>query len=274
MEISVRGVDKRFAARGREVFALRDASLEVRPNEFLTLLGPSGCGKSTLLQIIAGLEESSAGKVEFRGERKASGPMTTMVWQKYALFPWRTVLGNVVFGSEVRRMKKRERLERGLEFINVVGLDGFEDAYPHELSGGMQQRAALARALCNDPEILLMDEPLAALDAQTRALMQVELLRIWDRYRKTVVYVTHSIDEAVLLGDRIAVMTARPGRIKEIIPVTLPRPRTLDMLTTHEFHAIAHHAWSSIKAEFENLSSRLNPQDAGSAPATDVRAGA
>lgn len=272
MEISVRGVDKRFAARGREVFALRDAGLEVRANEFLTLLGPSGCGKSTLLQIIAGLEESTAGQVEFRGERKASGPMTTMVWQKYALFPWRTVLGNVVFGSEVRGVKKRERLERGRNFITVVGLEGFEDAYPHELSGGMQQRAALARALCNDPEILLMDEPLAALDAQTRALMQVELLRIWDRYRKTVVYVTHSIDEAVLLGDRIAVMTARPGRIKEIIPVTLPRPRTLDMLTTREFHAIADHAWSSIKAEFEGLSSRPAPQDADSAPATEVRA--
>jgi len=272
MEISVRGIDKRFAARGREVFALRDTSLEVHANEFLTLLGPSGCGKSTLLQIIAGLEASSAGQVEFRGDRKACGPMTTMVWQKYALFPWRTVLGNVVFGSEVRRMKKRERLERGRDFIRVVGLEGFEDAYPHELSGGMQQRAALARALCNDPEILLMDEPLAALDAQTRALMQVELLRIWDRYRKTVVYVTHSIDEAVLLGDRIAVMTARPGRIKEIIPVTLPRPRTLDMLTTHEFHAIADHAWSSIKAEFETLSSRPAPHDADTAPATELRA--
>ncbi len=253
MEIHIREVDKRFVARGREVFALRAASLEVHSNEFLTLLGPSGCGKSTLLQIVAGLEPATGGSIEFSGERHSSGPTTTMVWQKYALFPWRTVLENVVFGCEVRGVEKRKRMERAREFVLAVGLQGFEDAYPHELSGGMQQRAALARALCNDPEILLMDEPLAALDAQTRALMQVELLRVWDRFRKTVVYVTHSIDEAVLLGDRIAVMTARPGRIKELIPVTLPRPRTLDMLTTPEFHAISDRAWSSIKAEFDSI---------------------
>lgn len=251
MKISAFNIGKRFDVRGREVVALREASLDVREGEFLTLLGPSGCGKSTLLQIIAGLESASSGTVSFSGTRTASGPITTMVWQRYALFPWRTVRQNVVFGCEVRGMGRAERLARAKQFIESVGLKGFEDAFPHELSGGMQQRVALARALCNDPEILLMDEPLAALDAQTRAVMQVELLRIWDQYKKTVVYVTHSIEEAVLLGDRIAVMSARPGRIKEIIDVTLPRPRTLDMITTPEFHALADRAWNSIKAEFD-----------------------
>lgn len=251
MRISVSNVDKRFFARRREVVALDKANLEVRDGEFLTLLGPSGCGKSTLLQIIAGLETASAGSVDFSGKRTATGPMTTMVWQRYALFPWRTIQQNVVFGCEMRGMARRERFERAAHFIDTVGLKGFEDAFPHELSGGMQQRVALARALCNDPEILLMDEPLAALDAQTRAVMQVELLRIWDLYKKTVVYVTHSIDEAVLLGDRIAVMSARPGRVKEVIDVTLPRPRTLDMITTSAFHSLADRAWTSIKEEFD-----------------------
>ncbi|MBX3121556.1 MAG: ABC transporter ATP-binding protein [Nitrospira sp.] len=251
MRISVSNVDKRFSVRGREVNALNKASLEVRDAEFLTLLGPSGCGKSTLLQIIAGLEPATGGKVSFEGRRTASGPVTTMVWQRYALFPWRTIKHNVAFGCEMRGMPRGERMARAQHFIENVGLIGFEEAFPHELSGGMQQRVALARALCNDPEILLMDEPLAALDAQTRTVMQVELLRIWDQYKKTVVYVTHSIDEAVLLGDRIAIMSARPGRIKEVIPVTLPRPRTLDMLTTPEFHKLADHAWNSIKEEFD-----------------------
>lgn len=251
MRISVSNVDKTFSVRGREVNALNKASLEVREGEFLTLLGPSGCGKSTLLQIIAGLESASGGSVKFDGTRIAGGPITTMVWQRYALFPWRTIRQNVVFGCEMRGMPRAERMQRAQHFIESVGLRGFEEAFPHELSGGMQQRVALARALCNDPEILLMDEPLAALDAQTRAVMQIELLRIWDQYKKTVVYVTHSIDEAVLLGDRIAVMSARPGRIKEIIPVTLPRPRTLDMITTPEFHSLADRAWNSIKEEFD-----------------------
>jgi len=251
VKITATNIDKRFSVRGRDVIALNNASIEVREGEFLTLLGPSGCGKSTLLQIVAGLESATGGTVSFSGARTASGPITTMVWQRYALFPWRTVRQNVVFGCEVRGMGRAERVARAQQFIESVGLRGFEDAFPHELSGGMQQRVALARALCNDPEILLMDEPLAALDAQTRAVMQVELLRIWDQYKKTVVYVTHSIEEAVLLGDRIAVMSARPGRIKEIIDVTLPRPRTLDMITTLEFHALADRAWNSIKAEFD-----------------------
>ncbi len=252
MRIFAKGISKTYAARGREVVALRETSLEVRDGEFLTLLGPSGCGKSTLLQIIGGLEAASAGAVAFEGKRVGEGPVTTMVWQRYALFPWRTVRDNVAFGCEVRGTPRAARRAQAQKFIDIVGLKGFETAYPHELSGGMQQRAALARAICNDPDILLMDEPLAALDAQTRAFMQIELLRIWDQLRKTVVYVTHSIEEAVLLGDRIAVMTARPGRIKEIIPVTLPRPRTLAMLTTREFHELSDRAWTSIKEEFDS----------------------
>lgn len=261
MRIVVDNVSKQFVARGRNVNALKNVNLGIESNEFLTLLGPSGCGKSTLLMMIAGLEKLSGGKIEFEGNRTSNGPLTTMVWQKYALFPWRTVRRNVGFGCEVRRVAAAERVKRVEHFINAVGLNGFEDAYPHELSGGMQQRVALARALCNEPEVLLLDEPLAALDAQTRALMQLELLRVWDSHRKTSVYVTHSIDEAVLLGDRIAVMSARPGRIKEIIPVTLPRPRTLDMMTSPEFHAIADKAWLSIKAEFDSLStSGAGPQ--------------
>ena len=249
MRVSIRNASKTYRARGREVGALEDISLEVAEREFLTLLGPSGCGKSTLLLLIGRLEALSAGTIDFEGERHSGGPLTTMVWQKYALFPWRTVLHNVAFGCEVRGMAKSARLTHARSLIDVIGLRGFEDSYPHELSGGMQQRVALARALANDPEVLLMDEPLAALDAQTRAVMQIELLRIWDKYRKTVVYVTHSIEEAVLLGDRIVVMSARPGRIREIIPVTLPRPRTLDMIVTPEFHAIADHAWKAIKSE-------------------------
>jgi len=250
VRIHVSNVEKIYQARGRSVHALDRTSLDVGDNEFVTLLGPSGCGKSTLLQIIAGSDGATRGEVTFSGKRRSSGPVTTMVWQKYALFPWRTVSRNLAFGCEVRGVPRAETANRIRHFIDVVGLKGFESAYPHELSGGMQQRVALARALCNDPEILLMDEPLAALDAQTRTLMQIELLRIWELYKKTVVYVTHSIDEAVLLGDRIAVMAARPGRIKEIIPVDLPRPRTLDMVTSRAFHEIADRAWTSIRAGF------------------------
>lgn len=251
MKIVAADISKHFLARGRKVLALDNANLEVQDGEFLTLLGPSGCGKSTLLQIIGGMESPSSGTLRFEGQRSGSGPITTMVWQRYALFPWRSVKDNVAFGCEVRGMSRARRHERAQQFIDIVGLKGFESAYPHELSGGMQQRVALARAICNDPDVLLMDEPLAALDAQTRAVMQIELLRIWGQFRKTVVYVTHSIEEAVLLGDRIAVMTARPGRVKEIIAVPLPRPRTLDMLTAPEFHALADRAWRSIKDEFD-----------------------
>ena len=246
--LTLEGITHRYV-EGTAVEALAPISFQVSAGEFVCLLGPSGCGKTTLLLIIAGIEEASCGSVTFNGVRKAEGPLTTVVWQGYALFPWRTVRDNILFGPEVRGVSREERYRRAERFIELVQLKGFENHYPHELSGGMKQRVALARALCTDPEVLLMDEPLAALDAQTRALMQIELLRIWSEFGKTVVYVTHSIEEAVLLGDRVAVMTARPGTIKEIIEVKLTRPRSLDMIRSMEFHHLCDHAWKSIQEE-------------------------
>src|SRR5262247_2448153 len=207
-----------------QVVALGDISMDVEQGEFLVFVGPSGCGKSTLLQIIAGLEEPGSGTIDV--SRSADGQKQTgMVFQEFALFPWRTVLENIVFGPEVRSVPRAQREANAQKLIELVRLRGFEHRYPHELSGGMRQRVALARALANDPAILLFDEPLAALDAQTRRVLQDELARIWAQTGKTFVYVTHSLEEAVLLGSRIVLMTARPGRIKRILEVTLPRPR-------------------------------------------------
>jgi NitT/TauT family transport system ATP-binding protein len=228
--LALRDVGKAWliARTGERVSALDAITLDVAPGEFLILVGPSGCGKSTLLQIMAGLEAPSSGEVRFPpGASGEGGKLTSMVFQDYALFPWRTVLGNVAFGPEVRGVPRREREARARRLIELVNLRGAEARYPHELSGGMRQRVALARALANDPQILLFDEPLAALDAQTRRVMQDELLRIWAETGKTFVYVTHSLEEAVLLGSRIVLMTAGPGRIKEIADVTLRRPRHL-----------------------------------------------
>src|SRR5574341_1147178 len=208
------------------VVALGGISLDVQQGEFLVFVGPSGCGKSTLLQIIAGLEEAGSGTFEVSKSIDAH-KQTGMVFQEYALFPWRTVLENIVFGPEVRSVPKGEREANAQKLIELVHLRGFEHRYPHELSGGMRQRVALARALANDPEILLFDEPLAALDAQTRRVLQDELVRIWSETRKTFVYVTHSLQEAVLLGSRIVLMTAHPGRIRHVVDVPLPRPRHL-----------------------------------------------
>jgi NitT/TauT family transport system ATP-binding protein len=224
--LALRDIGKDWLIRrtGERVSALQSITLDVQPGEFLIFLGPSGCGKSTLLQIIAGLEAPSAGEIRFPAA-DGHGKLTSMVFQDYALFPWRTVLGNVVFGPEVRRVPRREREDTARRLIELVNLKGAEHRYPHELSGGMRQRVALARALANDPQILLFDEPLAALDAQTRRVLQDELLRIWKETGKTFVYVTHSLQEAVLLGSRIVLMTAGPGRIKRIVEVPLARPR-------------------------------------------------
>jgi NitT/TauT family transport system ATP-binding protein len=224
--LALRDIGKDWLIRrtGERVSALQSITLDVQPGEFLIFLGPSGCGKSTLLQIIAGLEEPSVGEIRFPAG-DGHGKLTSMVFQDYALFPWRTVLGNVVFGPEVRRVPRGEREAKARRLIELVNLKGAEHRYPHELSGGMRQRVALARALANDPQILLFDEPLAALDAQTRRVLQDELLRIWKETGKTFVYVTHSLQEAVLLGSRIVLMTAGPGRIKRIVEVPLARPR-------------------------------------------------
>ena len=226
MLLALRDVGKTWLIKrtGERVVALQSISLDVQAGEFLIFLGPSGCGKSTLLQIIAGLEAPSSGEIRFP-QARGHAKLTSMVFQDYALFPWRTVLGNVVFGPEVRHVARAEREVAARRLIELVNLTGAEHRYPHELSGGMRQRVALARALANDPQILLFDEPLAALDAQTRRVLQAELLRIWRETGKTFVYVTHSLQEAVLLGSRIVLMTASPGRIKRIVDVPLARPR-------------------------------------------------
>lgn len=232
--LSLKGVSKvwRVERSGEEVVALRCIDLEVQAGEFLVFLGPSGCGKSTLLQIISELEEPSSGVISFARAGQAGlavdgrkKPSCT-VFQEYALFPWRTVIDNIAFGPEVRKVSKGVRYAEARRYLRLVNLQGFEHRYPSELSGGMKQRVALARALANDPEILLLDEPLASLDAQTRRVLQEELVRIWTQTNRTFIYVTHSLEEAVLLGDRILLMTARPGQVKELIPVNIPRPRS------------------------------------------------
>jgi NitT/TauT family transport system ATP-binding protein len=204
--------------RGREVLALDQVSLDVAPREFVALLGPSGCGKSTLLYLIGGFLPVERGGISVDGSPVTGpGPDRGIVFQHFALFPWKTVRGNILYGLERQGMPKPEREKRAQEFIEMVGLHGFEDSYPSQLSGGMKQRTAIARTLAFDPEILLMDEPFGALDAQTRGLMQRELLAIWQRTPKTVIFVTHDVQEAVYLADRVAVMSARPGRIKTIV---------------------------------------------------------
>jgi NitT/TauT family transport system ATP-binding protein len=204
--------------RGRPVLALEDVTLDVRNREFLALLGPSGCGKSTLLYLIGGFLPIERGAIAVNGKPVAApGPDRGIVFQHFALFPWKTVRDNILYGLERQGMPKAERLARAQQFVDLVGLSGFEDSYPSQLSGGMKQRTALARTLAFDPSILLMDEPFGALDAQTRHLMQTELLGIWQRTPKTVIFVTHDVQEAVYLADRVAVMSARPGRIKAIV---------------------------------------------------------
>src|SRR5438552_6643916 len=204
--------------RGRPVLALEEVSLDVREREFVALLGPSGCGKSTLLYLIGGFLPTEAGKILIDGKPVAGpGPDRGIVFQHFALFPWKTVRANILYGLERQNLPRDERERRARAYIDLVGLKGFEDSYPSQLSGGMKQRTALARTLAFDPQILLMDEPFGALDAQTRSLMQAELLRIWQRTPKTVIFVTHDVQEAVYLADRVAVMSARPGRIKAIV---------------------------------------------------------
>jgi ABC-type nitrate/sulfonate/bicarbonate transport system ATPase subunit len=222
--------------RGGTVLAVEQLSLDVRDKEFVSIVGPTGCGKSTLLRIVAGLIRPSRGDVAVDG-RPVEGPSAErgMVFQSYTLFPWLTVQGNVEFGLQLRGMSTEERGTVAQRYIDLVGLRGFERAYPKELSGGMQQRVAIARALANDPAILLMDEPFGALDAQTRAVMQELLLEIWEQTHKTVLFVTHDIDEAALLSDRVYVMTARPGRIKAEVAITLSRPREVGVIDTPAF---------------------------------------
>ncbi len=247
VKLSVWHVSKRFG----DFTALDDVSFDVPAGEFLVLVGPSGCGKSTLLDLLGGLTAPSDGQVLLDGS-PITGPGLDrgVVFQQYALFPWRTAQGNVEFGLESAGVSKRERREKARHFLDLVGLTGFADRYPHQLSGGMKQRVAIARSLAYDPEILLMDEPFAALDAQTRETLQDELLRIWQRTGKTILFITHGIDEAVYLGQRVAVMTSRPGRIKQVIDIDLAsRTATEDLRSAPEFAAYRHQIWSLLHDE-------------------------
>ena len=251
--IEIKGIDKTFPARGKEspVEALKDVNLSILDGEFLTILGPSGCGKTTLLRIIAGLIPQDGGTITIDGKVvNGPGPDRAMVFQSISLLPWATVLANVAFGLKLRGVPTSEREARAEELLDLVGLAGFERRLPGQLSGGMQQRVGLARALAVDPKILLMDEPFGALDEQTRRLLQEELLQIWETTRKTVVFITHSMEESVLLGDRIALMGPRPGRVVDIIPVPLPRPRaaTVDRIEgSAEFAAITADLWRRLR---------------------------
>jgi NitT/TauT family transport system ATP-binding protein len=234
--IAVRNLSLAYGRGADAVLALKDIDFSIGDGEFVSVVGPSGCGKSTLLKILAGLLPPSAGDAFLKGTpitgaRRDIG----VVFQTPVLFPWRSVLGNVMLPSDVQGLDKSEMRKRALDLVNLVGLQGFEHRYPRELSGGMQQRVGIIRALIHDPAILLMDEPFGALDAMTRESMNVELQRIWMERRKTVLFITHSTGEAVFLADRVIVMTARPGRIGDVFPVDLPRPRLLEVMNTEKF---------------------------------------
>ena len=249
IRLSCQGVSKSYfdVAEGREVVALAALDLDISDGEFVTILGPSGCGKSTLLNIVAGFDQPTQGVVLLDGAPIVGpGHDRGVVFQEYALFPWLTVEQNVAYGLKEQGLPTAEVTERAKTWIRLVGLEGYERRFSHELSGGMRQRVALIRVLANDPKSLLMDEPFAAVDAQTRALLQRELEQIWIRTHKTVLFVTHSVDEAIFLADRILVMTARPGRVKEIIPIDLPRPRDS---TSDQFNAYRRLATRLIEEE-------------------------
>jgi NitT/TauT family transport system ATP-binding protein len=244
--LEVRGLEKRYQANGRETVALDDINLVTYRREFLCIVGPSGCGKSTLARILAGLDVQTGGEVLLQGH-PVSGPGRDrgMVFQGYTLFPWLTVKRNVMFGLEVNGQEQRSAERDALQWLQIIGLEKFADAYPHQLSGGMKQRVAIVRALANQPRILLMDEPFGALDAQTRSRMQAHLLEIWRKVDITIVFITHDLDEAILLADRILVLSAHPGRVQELIEVPVPRPRSPSQALTPEF--------LSTKARLEQL---------------------
>jgi NitT/TauT family transport system ATP-binding protein len=257
VKLSIEHLSKRywFEREDREVLAVSDVSLAIEDGEFLAIVGPSGCGKTTLLNIVAGLLPYEEGTVSI-DEKQVKGPGVdrAVVFQHSSLLPWRTISGNIRYGMEMqRRFDESTMRERTDHFVKMVGLNGFERHFPNELSGGMQQRVNLARALAADPKVLLMDEPFAALDAQTREFMQAELLKIWSQDRKTVLFITHQINEAVYLADRVAVMSARPGRLKGIFKIPFGRPRTLSLKRDPQFLEIEDSIWQLIEEESQSL---------------------
>ena len=243
-KLEISGLGKRFG----DLEALRSVDMAVERGEFISVVGPSGCGKTTFLRMVAGLETATSGTIMLDGQ-KVSGPGANrgFVFQNDSLLPWRTVLANALIGPEVAGQVGPKERQRTLDLLKLVGLGGFENYHPRQLSGGMRQRVNLARALAIDPDVLLMDEPFAALDAQTREIMQTELLRIWEQGRKTVLFVTHQIDEAVFLSDRVMVFARRPGRLQEIVEIKLSRPRALSLKRTPEFSAYVDHIWTMIE---------------------------
>jgi NitT/TauT family transport system ATP-binding protein len=274
--IQIQNVSKTFAvkstarrAAGEGFVALEAINLEVRAGEFFVIVGPSGCGKSTLLDLLGGLTAPTAGRILIDGA-PMTGPALNrgLVFQQYALFPWRTALRNVEFGLEAKGAPARERGAIAKRYLALVGLADFADRFPHELSGGMKQRVAIARSLAYDPDVLLMDEPFAALDAQTRENLQAELIRIWETSGKTIVFITHSIDEAVYLGQRVAVMTSRPGRIKQVLDIPLEgRSRQEDLRAAPEFARLRHEIWSLLRDEFDKAEIQERGRLSGAAAA-------
>ena len=255
--IAVRDCSKTFVGRdGNPVQALDHISFDVRDREFVSILGPSGCGKTTLLRIIGGLIELDEGDVTIDGKSvDGPGPDRAIVFQSFALLPWLDIQSNVAFGLQLRGANRKERLETAREFVKMVGLEGFEKRLPKELSGGMQQRVGLARALAVDPRILLLDEPFGALDEQTRRILQEQLLEIWERERKTAVFITHSIDEALFLSDRIIVMSPRPGRVHRIVVNPLSRPGTREIERSSEFADLKAELWDELRGMHDEVAS-------------------
>ncbi|UDM49126.1 ABC transporter ATP-binding protein [Cupriavidus sp. MP-37] len=268
-KITARDVSMAYTVRNARgaaetVDVLHGFDLDVREGEFLSILGPSGCGKSTFLSILAGLAQRTGGDILISGrELQGVNLNQGVVFQGYALFPWRTVLENIEVGLEIRGVGRAQRRRIATEYLELVGLHGFGSRYPHEISGGMKQRVAIARSLAYEPDVLLMDEPFAALDAQTREILQGELLRIWEQRRKTIVFITHSLDEAIFLSDRVAVMTRRPGTIKAILDVPLPRPREAELRNAPEFVGLRQQAWEILKDEVQFANPAATPRPLG-----------
>lgn len=250
--VQIKDVKKIYEGRNGQTIALNGANLDIYGNEFICVVGPSGCGKSTLLNIIAGLHEATSGEVLVDGVKvEGTGVERGVVFQQYALFPWLTVKDNVMFGLKLRKnLTKQQREEIAMKYIRIVGLEKFVNAYPKELSGGMKQRVAIARAYAVNPSILLMDEPFGALDAQTRTQLQTELLKTWEEEKKTCFFITHDVEEAVLLATRVVVMSARPGRIKEVIDIDIPYPRNQETKMLPRFTELKNYIWNMVYKEY------------------------
>ena len=250
-KLKIDNVYKEYQGRNGKTIALNGVSLDIKENEFICVVGPSGCGKSTLLNIIAGLLEPTSGTVTLDGKViEGTGVERGVVFQQYALFPWRTVLKYVMFPLEMKKVPKAEAEAIARKYIKSVGLEGFEKSYPKELSGGMKQRVAIARAYAANPEVLLLDEPFGALDAQTRVQLQSELLETWEKEKKTCFFITHDVDEAVILAQRVIIMSARPGRIKKIVDIDIPYPRTQATKTDPRFLELKSEIWNQVYQEF------------------------